>query len=102
MGRRNSPRRVENNKELQTVLRAGMPSRIKALRNARGMSQDKLAEECGVTRGAVAQWESGLVRNIRLLTFMRLCEALGTDPLYLIYGPDRSPPKETLEVSKPP
>lgn len=71
-----------------------MPARIKSLRIARGLSQDQLAKACQVTRAAVSQWESGIVTNIRLPSFMRLCEALATDPAYLIYGPDRLPPKD--------
>lgn len=71
-----------------------MPARIKQLRIARGLSQEQLAKHCQVTRAAVSQWESGIVTNIRLPAFMRLCEALATDPAYLIYGPDRLPPKD--------
>jgi len=53
------------------------------------MTQSDLAHLVGVTRGAVAQWELGLVENVRLKTFLRLCEVLGTDPHYLIHGTDR-------------
>lgn len=66
-----------------------MADRIKMLREARGWSQVKLAELVGVTSGAVSQWESGLTENIKLKTFLKLCEALGTDTHYLIFGPER-------------
>lgn len=68
-----------------------MADRIKMLREARGWSQVKLAELVGVTSGAVSQWESGLTENIKLKTFLKLCEALGTDTHYLIFGPERQP-----------
>jgi DNA-binding XRE family transcriptional regulator len=67
-----------------------MADRIKMLREARGWSQVKLAELVGVTSGAVSQWESGLTENIKLKTFLKLCEALGTDTHYLIFGPERA------------
>ncbi len=33
-------------------------ARIRALRRARGLTQDRLADSTGVSRSAVAQWES--------------------------------------------
>jgi transcriptional regulator with XRE-family HTH domain len=66
-----------------------MGSRIRTLREARGMSQTELAKIIGVSRGGVAQWELGVVTNIRLQAFIKLCDTLGTDPQYLIYGNDR-------------
>ena len=33
-------------------------ARIRALRRARGLTQDRLASSTGVSRSAVAQWES--------------------------------------------
>lgn len=68
-----------------------MGERIRQLREARRLSQDRLAETVGVTKGAVSQWENGGTENIRLVTFMALCAALMTDPEYLIFGPSRTP-----------
>jgi transcriptional regulator with XRE-family HTH domain len=78
------------------VLYAGrmetMGDRIRQLRIARGLTQPALGELCGgVTKSAVSQWEDGSTENIKLKTFIRLCEVLQTDPQYLIWGPDRSP-----------
>lgn len=69
-----------------------MGDRIKQLRIARGMTQAELAKVCGVTKSAVSQWERGSTANIRLQPFLRLLEALGTDPQYLIWGRDRAAP----------
>lgn len=66
-----------------------MGSRIKTLRVARGYSQQRLAELLGVTAGAVSQWESDSTENIKLPTFLRLCDLLATDPHYLVLGPSR-------------
>jgi len=49
---------------------------IRARRNALGMNQARLAEEAGVSRNAVAGWETGHSRP-DLGTVPSLCEALG-------------------------
>lgn len=66
-----------------------MGSRIRALREAQGMSQEALGRLCNVTRGSVSQWEIGITANIRLQTFLTLCDVLHTDPHFLIYGTSR-------------
>jgi transcriptional regulator with XRE-family HTH domain len=68
-----------------------MADRIKTLRQARGMTQEQLADYCGVTKSAVSQWENGSTANIKLQPLMRLVEALRTDHAYLIYGQNRRP-----------
>lgn len=69
-----------------------MGDRIRQLRIARGLTQPALGELCGgVTKSAVSQWEDGSTENIKLRTFIRLCEVLQTDPQYLIWGAARSP-----------
>jgi DNA-binding Xre family transcriptional regulator len=70
-----------------------MGERIRQLRLARGWSQGQLAERVGVTGGAISHWESGLTKNIKLETFLRLCEELGTVPHYLIFGPGKHSPQ---------
>ena len=68
-----------------------MGDRIRQLRQARDLSQSQLADRVGVTAGAISQWENGLTKNIKLETFLRLCEELGTVPHYLIFGPGKQP-----------
>jgi DNA-binding transcriptional regulator YiaG len=77
---------VAYSNEMQT-----MGDRIRLLRQAKALSQSQLAERVGVTAGAISQWESGLTKNIKLETFLRLCEELGTVPHYLIFGPGKQP-----------
>ena len=68
-----------------------MGDRIRSLRVARGLNQTQLADLCGVTKSAVSQWENGLTANVKLAAFMKLVDALHTDPAYLIWGKDRGP-----------
>ena len=70
-----------------------MGDRIKYLRGVKGMSQTDLADRVGVTKSAVSQWELGQSANVKLQTFLKLCETLGCLPEFLIYGPSRRPPE---------
>jgi transcriptional regulator with XRE-family HTH domain len=72
-----------------------MGQRIKALREARGMSQQELGERVGVSKSAVSQWEVGTTSNVKLPTFLALLEALKTDMEYLVYGAGRKPGPQT-------
>lgn len=67
-----------------------MGDRIRYLRGVKGHSQTQLGKLCGVTKGAVSQWELGSTANIKLATFLKLCDALGARPEYLIFGSARA------------
>jgi len=71
-----------------------MGDRIRILRQARGLTQQQLANDVGVSKSAVSQWEDGSVANIKLQTFLRLLDVLKTDAEYLIFGPDRTPDRQ--------
>jgi transcriptional regulator with XRE-family HTH domain len=62
-----------------------MGTRIRALRRARGMTQDQLAAACGVTRSAVAQWETDRAGQLRG-NITRIAEALDASVEYLLHG----------------
>lgn len=69
-----------------------MGDRIRRLRQAKNWTQEELGERCGgVTRSAVSQWEDGTTTDIKLKQFLALCDALNTDPYYLVFGPERAP-----------
>ncbi len=74
-----------------------MGDRIRLLRQAKTLTQEQLGERIGVSKVAVSQWETGSTSNIRLKTFLALCDELGTSPHYLIFGPD--PPRATRRRS---
>lgn len=66
-----------------------MGARIRQLRDARRLTQGELGKIVGVTKGAVSQWEHGLVANIKLKTVLKLCAVFNTDLEYLVHGPVR-------------
>jgi DNA-binding XRE family transcriptional regulator len=84
-----SPVKTSNAKASDTSDVETMGQRIRICRESQGMTQHQLAKAVGVSRGAVAQWELGIVANIRLQAFLRLCEVLRTTPQYLIFGSAR-------------
>jgi transcriptional regulator with XRE-family HTH domain len=62
-------------------------TRIRALRRARGLTQDQLAEACDVSRSAVAQWETD--RSGQLSgNITRIAAALGSSVEHLLQGSD--------------
>lgn len=66
-----------------------MGMRIRLLRQAKGFTQSELGVMCGVGKSAVSSWESDDVANIKLQTFLILCEVLGTKYEYLVFGAER-------------
>jgi transcriptional regulator with XRE-family HTH domain len=79
-----------------------MGERIKRLREARGLTQPSLANllismgaPSTLTKAAVHKWETGDTKNMQNATFILLCQALGTDPQYLLWGHSRTPPESS-------
>lgn len=60
-------------------------SRIRARREAVGLTQEKLATKCGVSRAAVAQWEAGVTRP-SLDNLVKAAEALSVWLSWLTVG----------------
>ena len=63
----------------------GLGARIRAARRAHGLTQDQLARAVGVTRSAVAQWETDRAGQIGG-NLTRVARALGTTTEYLLTG----------------
>jgi transcriptional regulator with XRE-family HTH domain len=59
--------------------------RIRIARRERGWTQDDLAQNVGVSRSAVAQWETGRSGQVRG-NMARIARALDVDVEYLLYG----------------
>ncbi len=61
---------------------------VRTLRTARGISQERLAEDAGIHRTYVGNAERGL-RNIALINMDRLAGALATDLVGLMQEVER-------------
>jgi transcriptional regulator with XRE-family HTH domain len=61
--------------------------RIRQQREAKGYSQQKLADLLGVTKAAVSHWENGRSANVKNMTMLKLEEVLGCTQEYLLRGP---------------
>jgi transcriptional regulator with XRE-family HTH domain len=68
----------------ETVLTA-FGRRVRAAREARGLSQEALADRAGLHRTYVGSAERGL-RNVSLTNILKLCRALGVRPGELLDG----------------
>ncbi len=73
-------------------VQSSVGNRIRSTRVARGWTQDQLAVEVGVSRSAVAQWETDRAGQVRG-NLSRIAEALGVSVEFLLSGtaPPQSP-----------
>ena len=63
-------------------------ARIQAVRRERGLTQDDFANRVGVSRSAVAQWETGRAGQVTG-NLSRLAAVLDVSVEYLMYGDDK-------------
>lgn len=63
-------------------------ARIRAAREDQDWTQDQLAAAVGVSRSAVAQWETGRAGQITA-NLTRVAQALGVGVEHLMYGRDK-------------
>ena len=74
----------------------GAGARIRVARQALGMTQDDLARAVGVSRSAVAQWETDRAGQVRG-NLSRVAAVLGVSVGYLIQGGTQSASDSTAE-----
>src|SRR5580698_5732142 len=72
---------------------AEMGIRIRDVRRERGWTQDQLASAVGVSRSAVAQWETGRAGQVTT-NLTRIAEVLEVGVEYIMYGDDKRVPVE--------
>lgn len=72
-------------KEVDPWLRRILAANVRRLRDAKGLSQEKLSVDCGFHRTYVSQVERA-VTNITLDNLQKLAEGLGADPQILLKG----------------
>lgn len=68
-------------------------TRIRTIRAARGLTQEGLAAAVGVTRSAVAQWETDRAGQVRS-NLPRLAAALDVSVEYLLFGENNRAPRQ--------
>jgi transcriptional regulator with XRE-family HTH domain len=70
--------------------------RVRDQRRERGLTQAQLAARIGVSRSAVAQWETGRTGQLGS-NLSRIADALETGVEYLMFGDDKRAPSQTLQ-----
>lgn len=73
-----------------------MGLRIRDARRERGMTQDQLASAVGVSRSAVAQWETGRAGQVTT-NLTRIAGVLEVGVEHLMYGDDKRAPVEARQ-----
>jgi len=76
-----------------------MGIRIRDVRRERGMTQDQLASAVGVSRSAVAQWETGRAGQVTG-NLTRIASVLEVGVEFLMYGDDRRAPAEARQADE--
>ena len=77
-----------------------MSTRIKELRQERGMTLEQVAKVVGVGKSTVRKWETGMIANMKRDKIASLAKALGTTPAYLMGWKEtekQTPPSITKE-----
>lgn len=69
--------------------------RIRSARQERGWTQDQLAESVGVSRSAVAQWETGRAGQLTG-NLSRIAEVLNVGIEYLTHGREKRGPAQAV------
>ena len=72
-----------------------MAQRLRDQRRERGLTQAELADRVGVSRSAVAQWETGRTGQLGS-NLTRIAAVLETGVEYLMFGNDKRAPAQTL------
>jgi transcriptional regulator with XRE-family HTH domain len=70
--------------------------RIRAARRGRSLTQDELADLIGVSRSAVAQWETGRTGQVTG-NLSRIAGALEVNVEYLMFGDSKRAPGEVRQ-----
>lgn len=61
-----------------------MSTKIKELRQERGLTLEQVAKVVGVGKSTVRKWETGMIANMKRDKIAALANALGTTPAYLM------------------
>jgi transcriptional regulator with XRE-family HTH domain len=73
--------------------------RIREARREQGLTQEQLAHAVGVSRSAVAQWETGRAGQITG-NLARIAQVLSVGVEYLTHGDDKRSPSEVRQADE--
>ncbi len=76
---------------------AATGDRIKEIREARGMTQDQLADKAGISKGFLSDVENDK-RNISSENLLKVANALGASVDYLLRGETRGAKREEVVI----
>lgn len=69
-----------------------LSKRIREAREAAGLTQQQLADACGITDGTVSAWENGKAKGILADNLFAAADKMGVDPRWLATGIGTAPP----------
>lgn len=61
-----------------------MGQKIHSLRTQKGLTLEELGNMVGVGKSTVRKWENGMIANMKRDKILKVSEALGTTPAYLM------------------
>lgn len=76
---------------------AATGDRIKEIRDARGMTQDQLADKAGISKGFLSDVENNK-RNVSSENLLRIANVLGASVDYLLRGEARPASREEVVI----
>jgi transcriptional regulator with XRE-family HTH domain len=88
---------VDGGQRMQQLEEIG--ARIAAARRTRGWTQGELAAQVGVSRSAVAQWETGRAGQVTA-NLARIAAVLDVGIEHLMQGPDKRTPSHAVNAEE--
>lgn len=74
--------------------------RLRLLRNRRGLTQQQLADQVGVTKTTISRWEKASGNRPYGHNLTALAQALGSTPTFLVDGTEGTGPSPQAEAAR--